>query len=698
MLFNRLIEKVAKCGQEGKIHSLNYRSDIDGLRAIAVLSVIFFHINDKIITGGFVGVDIFFVISGYLISLQIFRDLEEKRFSILEFYRRRVKRIAPSLLIVMSFTIVVTQLFFRPEDAERAAESGLWSLLSIPNVYFWLFQDTSYFAASSSELPLLHLWSLGVEEQFYMFWPLILLLFYKKSNEYLFLFMTVLAAIISFWFGEIYFLKDNAFVYYMLPARGGELLLGAISAQIVNRNYSIIFPDYVAIFLAYTGLVLMIGSLFLLSEDVVFPGYYAIPPTLGTAMVILAGHYGKSVPTRLLSNRFLVQVGLISYSAYLWHWPLLSFLRYGQFDIGFKLGMTILMLTFFLAWVTTRYVEYPIRISRKSAFQVFWRYYIFPASIIGFCSIGFMKIDGYGLRWISGDYKENLALIKESVRPPYKYDEVCQKQKIRIEDMRDTKCIIGKGGYSHPKILLWGDSNAAQYIGMLDVFSHKQGFVFRNIEIGSCPPLYGKITVSVEAKRLTDCISGNEIIWNSLDEFDVVILGASWTSYQENSGSFLDKVFNTVNMIVDNGKKVILLGKIPVFPTYNRTCREKKISLPFINCEIPDIPLDKDIAEINERLLEFSLSSENIDYFEVTKYLCPEGVCSLYNNNGNPIYFDTSHLSHTASIQLGTDIINNEGVPFPFSNIGGITNSIVAQKKSELFKHDTIPTLQIRKK
>lgn len=159
-----------------------YRADIDGLRSIAVLSVIIFHINKNIIPGGFVGVDIFFVISGYLITLHILRDLDRKVFSIVEFYRKRIKRIVPAMLTVVLISIVVAQIIFRPNDAEKVSESGLWSLFSMANVYFWKFQDTSYFAAANHEMPLLHLWSLGVEEQFYIFWPLILLVTYRIGH------------------------------------------------------------------------------------------------------------------------------------------------------------------------------------------------------------------------------------------------------------------------------------------------------------------------------------------------------------------------------------------------------------------------------------------------------------------------------------------------------------------------------------
>lgn len=216
--------------------SLDYRPDIDGLRAVAVLSVIIFHINENIIPGGFIGVDIFFVISGYLITQHIFRDLNRNTFSIVEFYRKRIKRIIPAMLVVVALTILIAQFILIPKDAEKVAESGLWSLLSMANVYFWLFEDTSYFAAASNEKPLLHLWSLGVEEQFYIFWPLILLLTYRVGHgKYFFLIFSFLA-IVSFLSGEILYSRDPSFVYYMLPTRAGELLIGALLAQYILKR------------------------------------------------------------------------------------------------------------------------------------------------------------------------------------------------------------------------------------------------------------------------------------------------------------------------------------------------------------------------------------------------------------------------------------------------------------------------------
>ena len=177
--------------QSSTTKALNhYRADIDGIRAIAVLAVIIFHINKNILPGGFVGVDLFFVISGYLITLHILRDLNLNRFSIVKFYQRRVKRIVPVMLVVVAVVLVVSLIIQRPEDTREVGMSSVAALLSLSNVYFWLFQDSSYFAQASNEIPLLHLWSLGVEEQFYIFWPLILMGFYRvlRGRHFVFLF------------------------------------------------------------------------------------------------------------------------------------------------------------------------------------------------------------------------------------------------------------------------------------------------------------------------------------------------------------------------------------------------------------------------------------------------------------------------------------------------------------------------------
>lgn len=212
----------------------SYYPHIDALRAFAVLTVIVFHINHNYLPGGFVGVDIFFVISGFLITSHILKDVANGKFSLSSFYNRRIKRILPAAFSVIFVTLVAAQYFYLPEDAIKVSQSGIWSALSLSNVYFWKFQDTGYFASASYTLPLLHYWSLGVEEQFYVFWPLVILFLYNKVKAKLFLFIIILTILVSALLAEQLLESHHSFIYYMLPSRSGELLVGALLAALLH--------------------------------------------------------------------------------------------------------------------------------------------------------------------------------------------------------------------------------------------------------------------------------------------------------------------------------------------------------------------------------------------------------------------------------------------------------------------------------
>lgn len=648
---------------------LNYRPDIDGLRSIAVLSVILFHINKTLIPGGFVGVDIFFVISGFLISLNILKDIEREHFSLADFYRRRIKRIAPPMLIVVGLTLVAAQFVLLPEDAEKTAQSGLWSLLSLANVYFWLYQDTSYFAAASSEIPLLHLWSLGIEEQFYIFWPLILMALYRPSRAKLFFCIAALIGLGSFLLGEILFSRFPSFVYYMLPTRAGELLIGGIVAFFVLRNLGPKVPKKVVAPMAIIGILLIGLSFFMLSEGQVFPGLRAIPPTLGTALLIFAGHCNSNIVSRLLALRPMVWVGLISYSAYLWHWPLLAFYRYGHREVGLLAGVVIFVLTLFFAWLTYRFVEGPSRRSKASMLQVILRQFAIPAGAMAVFALAAMKLDGYGLRWISPDYKKQATALSQETLPAYSYKYVCQRQKLTSADANNPDCVVGADSNAAPVAILWGDSNAAHYIGMVGAFAKKDGFRFRNIALGACPPLFSDPKAFVAATRLADCRDSAATVKQAIGPFKTIVISADWLMYQGRSAQFLDAFFDTVASLEKDGKQIILIGKAPVFQHYDRRCEEKALSYPGLDCPPFTAALGADVAQINAKLKMFAARSANVKFFDTTDYLCPQNACSAFDPGGRPSYYDESHLSMPASWKLGENILRQGGVPVPFDTI-----------------------------
>jgi peptidoglycan/LPS O-acetylase OafA/YrhL len=467
-----------------------YRPDVDGLRAIAVLAVIFFHIDKSLLPGGFVGVDVFFVISGFLITRNIIAQIDNRSFSIIEFYRRRIKRIAPAMLVVVAVTMALSQWLLLPEDSRNTAKSAVWSLLSMANVYFWLYQDAGYFAADSAHAPLLHLWSLGIEEQFYLLWPLLLWAFYRLSSARRFFGPAAAVLVASFVLGDLLYERAPSFVYYMLPTRAGELLAGGLVAFALNRRAQHGMAPATLGLCAASGFILLVGSLLLLSERVPFPGRYALPPTLGAALLILGGEHPKSIATRALSVRPLVWIGLISYSAYLWHWPLLAFYRYGYGAPGLLVGLLVFSLTMTLAWLTYRYVEQPVRRSRASALRVAMQYLVVPGCVLMLTALVLVYPAKFGVDLQAEDYRQALARLREDAQPAFTFEWACQRQRVTQADAVDPRCVLGAELPIPPKAILWGDSNAAHYIGVVNAIASAAGFRFRNLEVGSCPPIH----------------------------------------------------------------------------------------------------------------------------------------------------------------------------------------------------------------
>lgn len=649
---------------------MEYRPDIDGMRAIAVLSVIAFHINADLMPGGFVGVDIFFVISGFLISLQIFRQSDAGSFSLGDFYRRRIKRIAPAMLVVLASVLVLSQFLFRPEDAEGAARSAFWSLLSAANVHFWMSEDGSYFAASSDEFPLLHFWSLGVEEQYYLLWPVVLIAFAPLLRSRAFAIGATLSAAASFAFAELYFSIDPSFVYYMLPARAGELLLGAIVAWRINYIPSARLGAARNQLLAACGLALVVASLYGLNEELVFPGLYAIPPTLGAALLIYSGSLGSTWIGSTLAWRPMVWIGLVSYSAYLWHWPILAFLRYGGIEISILVGSVVVALTLMLAWLSYRFVETPLRRSRNPLLGVFARQYAAPALVLGALAAVSLKTDGWFVHRLFPDYVRELEHSRQTLQPAYDLDYVCQSSRLTAADLTNANCVVGADLDGEPDILLWGDSNAAHYIGMLQEFGESSSFAFRNVEVGGCPPLNTDLATYATARRADDCAASSALIWPFVKEYDTVVIGAFWTGYVELNHTFLTAFSRTVDSLNRAGRRVILLGQAPYMEGYDRLCSEKALSFPGMDCRLEPVPFANDVADVNRKLRAIAAARPLTDYFDANGYLCEAGHCSLYDAAGRIRYYNAGHLTMDASAQLGGKIVATEGVPQPFSRLG----------------------------
>ena len=448
------------------MHNKNssYRPDIDGLRALAVLAVVAFHFNKEWISGGFAGVDIFFVISGFLITGIIHRKVVKGQFSFSDFYLRRVRRILPAAFFLLIGTLIAGSAWLLPEDFEALSKSAIASVLSAANIYFWMFLDTSYFAASSDTVPLLHLWSLGVEEQFYLLWPALMILAYRLGGKRLVIGAAVLLAAASFVTSQYSISKDPSFAYYMLPSRGGELLIGAL-AFFASDSFKKHIPWVVRELIAAAGIAAIVWSLLYLNENEGFPGYISLVPSLGAALLIFAGCYGPSLSRAVFSFPPFVWVGLISFSLYLWHWPVLAFYRYayGPLTLEGSIGCAAIMLA--LTLFAYFFVEKPFRQARKGPVQL---------SAIGLVGTAIVAVSAVSIAnsgmlqtFYPSNYAERLKAFEGQTSPSISFPYVCQASGGKINALfTDPRCLIGPKDKA-PHILMVGDSNSSHFVDIL---------------------------------------------------------------------------------------------------------------------------------------------------------------------------------------------------------------------------------------
>ena len=332
---------------------MKYRAEIDGLRAWAVLPVILFHAGFDLFKGGYVGVDIFFVISGYLITTILVEDIEKERFSIAHFYERRARRILPALTLVILACVPAAWALMLPGQLDDFAQSIVAASLFVSNILFWMEAD--YFDTAVEEKPLLHTWSLAVEEQYYVFFPIFLFLAWRFGRNRVF-WMIAVSAFASLLLSEYLSRTDSATNFYLAPSRVWELFAGSLAAFSV-RKHGVRAND----FLAMLGLLMVAASIFLFDSETPFPSFYALLPIVGVVLLVMFAHQ-ETWAARILSNKAFVWVGLISYSAYLWHQPLFAFARIvsvEELSVAVALGLSGLSLA--LAWVSWKFIEAPFR-------------------------------------------------------------------------------------------------------------------------------------------------------------------------------------------------------------------------------------------------------------------------------------------------------------------------------------------------
>ena len=635
---------------EEHIHVINklvkYRSDIDGLRAVAVLSVIFFHINPNWLTGGYFGVDIFFVISGYLITLILVKEIKKtKKLNIINFYKRRVKRIAPALFFLLTFTSIVGYILLTPQDLVALADATIWAVFSSANIYFYTAIDTGYFAPNSDTLPLLQLWSLGVEEQFYIFWPLVLLLVMTFFNSFkkmmIFLIVVFIASLVL---AQATVLDHQQFAYYMIPTRAWELLGGAIVAILVNFN---IHPKgLLSEIMAIVGLVAIIFSVVFLTNEDPVPSLYTVPVIIGTAILIFSGAVKQTLVGKLLSFKPFVLIGLISYPAYLWHWSILAFLRYASVQINFTVVLFIFFATFLMATISYLFVERPLRTRDTSTKNVFIWYLLVPATVIVSAS-GAVKSHYEGS-------KETLSYQKFEIKPAYEYNYNCQFNVFDLKAYSAKRCIYPQNAKKADAFLI-GDSNAAHYVGMLRVLAQHYGFSIRNASQSACPPVFDEKFSWVNHTYKKGCDIYTQSLPQEVLKYNTVLLGGEWEAYFYKKG-FKKGFEKTIDYLAKHVKHVIILLEVPSFPPFDNKCEQKALKIKSLHCETAYNNKNPD-TNANKFMRQIAKKYANVDTFEIRHLLCKkDGTCSPYLD-GMPIYYDGWHLNMKGSELLGRKMI-----------------------------------------
>jgi peptidoglycan/LPS O-acetylase OafA/YrhL len=453
-----------------------YRPDIDGLRAIAVLSVVAFHAFPAWMKGGFIGVDVFFVISGFLISTIIFENLDRGTFSFAEFYARRIKRIFPALLLVLIASFAFGWFALLADEYKQLGKHIAAGAGFVSNFILW--GEAGYFDNSAETKPLLHLWSLGIEEQFYIIWPFVLWLAWKRKFNLLTL--TILVAFVSFYLNLKGIKKDAVATFYSPQTRFWELLAGSILAWFALykkdafANYKLKIDGWLAKLIyretaeadgkTLSNVISFIGSLLLaygfwrITKDVSFPGKWAVIPVLGAVLIILAGPKAW-INRKVLSNNIAVWFGLISFPLYLWHWPILSFARIVESEVPSRnIRIAAVVLSIVLAWLTYKLVERPLRFGNYSKFKV--SVLVILMSIV--CGFSFYS---YQSNLISSGAAKALNLSKqlgwEIPAGSIEQSKLCreafpERSNMTSKERDDNFCFLQSNG--SPNVLLVGDS------------------------------------------------------------------------------------------------------------------------------------------------------------------------------------------------------------------------------------------------
>jgi peptidoglycan/LPS O-acetylase OafA/YrhL len=620
-----------------------YRRDIDGLRALAVISVVAFHAFPDFVHGGFIGVDIFFVISGFLISSILLKGLAQGTFSFGQFYARRIKRIFPALLLVMAACFAFAWFALFPDEFKQLGRHILAGAGFISNIALW--NEVGYFDTAAETKPLLHLWSLGIEEQFYILWPVILMLAWRRRWNLLY--VTASCAVLSFLINVVGISVAPQATFYSPASRAWELWLGALLASILLKPahgrgaLSKVSPNS----LATIGFLLVVAALIFVNKGPRFPGWLALLPTLGATLLIAAGPHAW-INRIVLSNRLMVWFGLISYPLYLWHWPLLSFAQIIESKTPTTaMRVMIIVASVLLAWLTVKFIERPMRSSQQTRIKV---------TLLASCMLILGVAGAYV--WHGLGLPQRSAIVENSAH---------QKALFLVEDVANAKACKQRYGFNtlyeycliaqvqnDPTIALIGDSHAYHVVaGLTKIYSEKgENLVY----FGTRHPYWGiepsGDLYQAATKQMLD------LALNTTSIKTVIISTAVKLHGQNDDGRELgNAVRETLKRYTSAGKQVIFMNDVPTLDFDPRACI-KRAGVVSSNtkspCAIKVADFQKTTSEHTNILHAILKDFPTVRYFDPTPFLCDTTYC-YGMRDGQLLYRDTNHLSYGGDLYIG---------------------------------------------
>ncbi len=615
---------------------MTYRPDIDGLRAIAVSIVVLVHAFPEWFRGGFIGVDVFFVISGFLISSLILKDLEAGTFTFSKFYSQRFRRIAPALTVILLASWLVGRFTLLADEFRALGRDIAAGATYTSNLFYW--KDSDYFDSEAKYKPLLHLWSLAVEEQFYLVWPFLLLVFFNRGRIGRLLVTLTLVSL------SLSLTRTNSFqseAFYLLPHRFWELLAGAALAywkpspgNLTTQNVR-----------SAVGILALIFGVLVINDTRIFPGAWALLPVLSAVLILSSPNAWLN--RKVLSNPLFVGVGLISYPLYLWHWPLLSFARISRSSEGINHFETIglIFVAFVLAWSTFRFVEQPIR----------------NFSFRGLKSVRDQKkclvtaLASIALLLAVGVATEKSLLFSPFQRQTAEFTETYSNYTSHFQELiRASKCHLESNApeefdstcyktNSKRNIVLWGDSHAAQlYPGLRKLVPDDISIL--QFTRGVCPPF-------LSFPKRANCDKGIKFAMDIIEKVkpDILILAAMWFEYDQMT--LLDELIRTIRFAEKHGTKVVVVGPFPVW----NTLLYKIVAKEYLNRgrEVPERS-NFQVSEfwrIGEKI-ETRLKGTAATYISMDRELCNQNGCKWRlgdDLSSDLITFDNAHLTQKAS-------------------------------------------------